>query len=192
MSLVSLQRELQQVERAQSRKASSRFRAETKINDLERKKRLLKRKIEKALKGIERLGNIDMPLSMVRKIERTINQERWMERIIEKRFNSESEHGPGSKKWKALRPSTILRRGSAHPILRDTGVMFEATLGAVRNTFKFRGVNWNVSKIPVSYAKHANKTRPFASSPTDRELKPVVKRAQELARMELRKIARGS
>jgi hypothetical protein len=121
-----------------------------------------------------------------------------MERIIERRFKAESEHGPGSRKWKQLRPSTVKRRGSAHPILYETGEMFAGAVAAVADTFRFRGVRkWNVADVGVEYAEyHQTGTdrmpaRRFFDAPNEKELKPVVSRARDLVRAEIRKRLRA-
>lgn len=195
--IFALQREVSDIQRQQERLKGVMFRARTKYNDLERKKRLLQRRISKMIDRLERIVGYALPDKVARKIERQINDEHWMERIIERRFASEREHGPGSARWARLSRSTIARRGSAHPILQDTGVLKENAVQAVAGSFRFRGTKWSIGDVPVSYAEYIQRgtdkmpARRFFNNPSDRELKPVLARAGTLARAELRKIARS-
>jgi phage gpG-like protein len=54
--------------------------------------------------------------------------------IVRERFEKEDD---GTRRWKNLSPRRIKERGSAHPILRDTGAMFASltTRGAPGNEF---------------------------------------------------------
>ena len=171
-------------------------RATQKLNDLNRKKLIARSRIDRVVGKLQRIGGYNLPQDVARRIENKINGENWMEKIIKARFAAESEHGPGSRKWKDLSPTYRLwrvRHGfGARPILKVTGILRTEAMAAVRGTFSFKGVRWNVDDIPVSYAKYANGPRPFFKDPTNREMKPVMKRARELIRQELRRIARGS
>lgn len=155
--------------------------------------RLLK-SIEKAIKNVGRLSRQSLPDDIVKQIERQINREGWMEKIIEKRFKAQAERSYGRGKWKPLRPSTIKRRGSSRPILIDTSDMLIHTFEAVRGTFRFRDpIKWDIDDIGVEYAQYhmtgTNKmpARRFFLPPDARELEPVYKRAFTIARELLRR-----
>lgn len=105
-------------------------------------------------------------------------------RIIEERFRKE---GPG---WASLSPATVKARGSAHPILRQTGALKAATLAVVRGTFDPGRMDWPglVRRLRVSYGAALFKgtrsmpARRFLRNPTDRELAPATRLLRKLER----------
>ncbi len=165
-------------------------------NDLRRELRAVLTKLGKATNRIIRISGMSVTEAMMRNVESKVNAEGYMERIIERRFRAQSEHGPGSTKWAALAKSTIKRKGSSR-ILIDTTEMYQGAIEAVTGTFKVRQLpNWNVEDVGVDYAVyHQTGTdrmpaRPFFDRPTAREMEPAKKRAMTLLRAELRKQVR--
>jgi hypothetical protein len=154
--------------------------------------------INKAADNVGRLSRESLPPEIIKVIERKINREGWMEKILDKRFSVQAQRSYGKGKWKPLRPATVRQRGSSRPILIDTGEMYFRSIDAVRNTFRFnRPVQWDVADIGVDYAEyHMTGTdkmvaRPFFYPPDAKELRPVYRRAFQIAREELRKRAQG-
>ncbi len=156
------------------------------------------RSIDRMIQRLSLTSKNDMPDKVLKKIETTINKEKFMQKIVEQRFKAEAARADGSQKWKSLRPATIKRRVrqgfGARPILQNTGRLKEGAKRAVANSFKFRGINWDVGMVGVEYAEyHQNGAgkiprRAFLNKPNAAELEPVLKRAREVARKELRKM----
>jgi hypothetical protein len=165
--------------------------------------------IEKARKRIlvqvpgivRRVGTVSgtsFPKTVIRRIERVINQEGWGEFIIRTRFTKESQHAEGPR-WRPLAASTIkqrLRKGyGAGPILVNTGrLMRDAVQKARRSiTLGLRGVprtDWTVSKLGIEYSKYVHRKRPFFRKPSRREWERVITRIRTLAEAEIRRMVR--
>lgn len=189
-SLNARKAEVQAIQSQQGAISRDIFRLKTEFNRLERRKRILIRRIEKAAERIRRISGRIVPESIIRKVEERINQERWMEKIIEARFRSQSRHGPGSMKWKRLSPTyerAKARAGFGNKILVYTGVLKESTVEAVAGTYKYRApIQWNPGIVPVEYAGFVHQERPFILPPSTKELKRVDARAVRLIDIELR------
>ncbi|MEE8577192.1 MAG: hypothetical protein V3T31_08035 [candidate division Zixibacteria bacterium] len=108
---------------------------------------------------------------------RKVRQAGYDTRIMQQRFAKE---GPG---WKALSPSTIKQRGSAHPILKRTGALRAAAIAAVKNTFApdMRWANL-IGRVRVRYAVNVNKTRSFMEDPDTQEKAPGIRYLRKLER----------
>ena len=170
-------------------------RAQTKLADLERKKRLLRDRTERMLSRLRNFAGVTLPQQVARKIEARINSEGWMEEIVRNRFKAEAEHGPGSRRWRPLKAGYAawrIKHGyGARPILKVTGVLKEGAIATARNTFSFKGVKWDVDDVPVSYAPYVQGARKYFDPPTQKEMKPTMERVRALVRAELRRMARG-
>lgn len=158
----------------------------------------LRRKIERQISRLESVGNVEAS-SILKDVERQINAEGFMERIIDRRFTRQAERSTGENRWQRLSRSTIkdrMRRGfpGSRPILVRTGALYGGARAAVRGTFKFRGVVWNVGNVGVPYAKYHQSgggklpRRAFFNSPTAAELMPTTNRIRELIRMKIRSL----
>lgn len=175
----------------------SRIRAlKTEFNRLERRKRMLIKSIERAADRLQRVHGRLVPEAIIHKVEQRINQERWMEKIIEARFRSQSIHGPGSRKWKKISSkyrSWKAKHGLSTRINVATGVLKEATIAAVAGTYLFeRHIRWNWPMIPVDYAVHVQAERPFILEPNEKEMKRVNARALRLIDIEYRSAMKGA
>lgn len=194
-NLPSYVAKLQAIE-AEQRAIAQRIRElKRRFAQLERQRKTVLRSIERVARRLERMsgGGVSIPADMKRKVEHIISREGWMEKIIEARFRSQAEHGPGSHKWARLAKSTIKRKGF-NRILVDTKEMFFGALQAVSGTYRFGQIpRWSVDKIGVDYAEyHQTGTdrmpaRPFFNPPNEKEMRPVERRALQIIRQEIRK-----
>jgi len=139
----------------------------------------------------------NLPEKVKVKIERQINREGWMERILEARFDAERTHVPGGSRWARLSPRYArTKRGPS--ILWETGRMRSQALRAVRGSFRVDGVVWEdlLSAISVEYARYHMEGTPrmparrFLENPSSRELRATVARAKELAKIEFEALKR--
>ena len=157
------------------------------IGRLERLKRSTQPLVVRALQRLTRLMGITVPRQAVFMIEEKINREGWMQKIIQKRFATESAHG-GAGRWRRLQDSTARFRkrhgfGKWHPINVQTGTLKEAAIRYVQGTFRAHGkLNWDAADIGVEYAEYVEDKRPFMQEPSSQELAPVMRRARDLAR----------
>lgn len=106
-----------------------------------------------------------------------VNRAGYMEDVMDARFEREGGN------WAPLKPSTVKRRGSAHPILQATGRLRRGAKTAVAGTFqgvippKWRG-RQRFTGVP--YAKyHQNGTpnmvaRTFLRNPGKKEMRPAI------------------
>jgi hypothetical protein len=171
------------------------------IERIATKKGELRRRIERQLMRMDGLSNVEGS-SILKEVEKQINAEGFMERIIDRRFTRQSERSTGGGRWQRLRPSTIrdrMRRGfpGARPILVRTGALYGGARAAVAGSFKMRGVRWNVGNIDVPYAKYHQSgggklpKRAFFNNPNADELKPALNRVRELVRMKIRELTKA-
>lgn len=126
-------------------------------------------------------------------INRRINAEGWMERIIRARFDAESAHNPGGPSWAPLTQATIASRISkgfgSGPILVNTGRLREGAIRSVSGTFSLTSPQkWTYLKTGVYYAKWAGDARPYLQPPNKAEIAPVLARCQVLMGQEIRRI----
>jgi hypothetical protein len=118
---------------------------EEEIERIATKKGELRRRIERQLMRMDGLANIEGS-SILREVEKQINAEGFMERIIDRRFTRQAERATGQGRWQRLARSTIrdrMRKGfpGPRPILVRTGALYGDARDAVRGTFKLRGVS---------------------------------------------------
>jgi len=157
---------------------------------------LLKR-VERVVSRTKDFSDASTLKAVARRVEERINAEGHMQRMMKARFQAEAEHGPGSRKWKALSPRTLISRMRAGfgrgPILQNTRALAGAAQAAVAGTFKLKGVKWSISRVAVPYGKYHQSgggrlpARPFINNPTPTELQPVMKRVKDIIRIELRR-----
>jgi hypothetical protein len=124
------------------------------------------------------------PDKATREAERQVNAMGMMEQIVGKRFARESTRSVGGSKWARLKPSTVARRGSAHPILDDTGSMRELAIMAVEGSYSIVGpIGWDgladVAGIGAwhQYGTDRMPARPFLLDPNKAELAPADRMA---------------
>jgi hypothetical protein len=158
-------------------------------------------KINRRLERITAAGEITS--GDLAAISRQINDEGWMQKIIDRRFYRQAERTDGSRPWLALAKSTVKERirlgfGGTRPILRRTGALYGGAREAVARSFSFRGVKFDINKVDVDYAQYHQEGTPkmparkFMNNPTSDELKPAMKRARELIRLRQRKKMRAA
>jgi len=131
--------------------------------------------------------------------EKDVEAKGLMQRIVEERFRRESTRSKGGLKWAPLAPSTVKRRGSAHPILRDSGQMKDMAWGAAAGTYRcdHDKMSWDVEDVGVEYAKwveHGTPRMPprhFFLTPNDPELEKADALAAKAIMAELNRLARG-
>lgn len=92
---------------------------------------------------LEVLGDVELARKLVRFAGRANNVRPVLESLAHdflsiERAQFKSEGARGSGGWAPLAPSTVAKRGSAHPILFETGALYDSLTkpgnkGAVRN-----------------------------------------------------------
>lgn len=158
-------------------------------------KRLEQRIQPRLRRMLQRVANIEKAISaeIVHEVEEKINREGFPERIMLGRFKAQSEHGPGSRKWRPLTPkykAWRIRQGyGAGPILTRTGVLRAAAIESVRDSFSMnKPMKWDVGNVNVDYAEPVNNIRDFTSPPNDAEMKPIMRRARQIVKSILRRL----
>lgn len=161
----------------------------------------LLKNIQREMRRFERVSGTSVPQRVLREIEKEINREGHMEKIMQRRFRAQAEYGQGSRRWKSLALSTQKQRarlgyGAARPILVRTGALFGAAQDAVKGTFSFSGVRWNVADVAVDYAAYHQSgggrlpARRFMNNPSAKELEPTMVVARRKARAKIRELLR--
>lgn len=165
------------------------------LAELNRIKQKVQNEISRTIGHIENLALRDIPTKIITKVNKQVNAEGYMERIIKNRFKAEARYGPGSTKWRQLTPEYAARKAAAgygNRILFRTGALYFATLQAVAGTFRYGQVpDWDIGAVATEYAEYVQQVRPFILPPSKKELEPSMNRARALIRLELRKLARG-
>lgn len=104
------------------------------LAELNRIKQKVQNEISRTIGHIENLALRDIPTKIITKVNKQVNAEGYMERIIKNRFKAEARYGPGSTKWRQLTPEYAARKAAAgygNRILFRTGALYFATLQAV-------------------------------------------------------------
>lgn len=156
---------------------------------LEAAKARVRQQLSRAIRSLESLEDMD-PKNTIDKASQVVNQEGHMEDIMEARFRTQSEHGPGSKKWKSLSPKYAqwkAKKGYSSARNVRTGDMRTAAAEAVSGTYEAGKIpQWGPHLMEdPEYAKYANEQRPFIDPPTRRELLKADKRAAEEIKKEI-------
>ena len=128
----------------------------------------------------KRLANLP---NVLPQIIAKVNRAGFMEKIIDERFENEGNN------WKQLAPSTVKRRGSAHPILQVTGRLKKGAIRGVAGTFRGeKPPNWRsrTKFTRVPYAKYHQQgtsnmpARTFYRNPGKKEMSKAMRFYHEL------------
>lgn len=165
--------------------------------DIARRRAALSKAIQVKTERMKRILSSDISRAIIRDIEIQLNAEGAAEQIIAQRFSSQSEHGPGSTRWQALKPSTIRRKGS-NRILVDSGNMYQGAIAAVAGRFRIdpKKIIFNINDIGVDYARYHQDgdgvpRRRFFSTPNKTEVGRFDERIKVLLRKKLREKIRA-
>lgn len=189
-ALVKARAEAAIKEKAERKRATARAEKRSEIKAARRKA------VRRAARRMLVVYGVTVTAEELQDAEDEINEEGWMEKIVEARFNRESTASVGGRKWRPLAPATIARRGSAHPILQVTGDLMDSAIEGASGTFRARGrIEFPLDDIDLPYAavhqyggEHVP-ARPFYNAPSSRELAPVIKRLVAILRGYARKRA---
>lgn len=162
----------------------------SRLRMLRQYKREIDRKLERVKSRLgEIMGGRDIPLKVIQRCEQRVNDLGMMERIMQRRFSSESEHGPGSTKWRALSPEYRrwkIRQGYSAKRNQRTGELMFAALNRVAGTFKSdKAIRWEGLKFQPNYAVFVQESRPFHLNPNEKELEPARKKFNDLLAKEI-------
>jgi hypothetical protein len=165
---------------------------------LEIKKRAILAQLRRASDKTTKLLNSLKRGELIAKVERLVNQNGEMQKIMMARFAQGVEHIAG-KKWNALRPSTLRNRPATRILIR-TGNLMMAAIKAVANTYKVdnRKIRWTplLAKLTVKYGKYHQvgtqkmPARRFLNDPILRELNQANAMAVKLIDQEIKKALR--
>lgn len=163
-------------------------------SDPRQRRERLKKLLDRLNRSFGNLRNIAKMSPVIKKqVEDRINKEGFPQKLVQFRFDKEARSATGAGRWKQLSPSTIKRRGSAHPILQDTGALLSGALRAAKGKFTLtKGINLDVDEIGGGAGAYAGYVqagtskmvaRPFFNDATDQELEAIgaKKRAREIA-----------
>lgn len=197
---LSAANEIRQIESEQAAIRQQISRLVSRLQELDARKRTLRRRLDRVIGRVQRLAGMSVPQDVARDVEEQINREGYMERIIEKRFKSQSVYGPGSPKWKRLTPLYLRQKvaaGFPPNILVRTGDLFSSAVAYASGTFRLDGkIEFPLDSLPEEYAEYHQygtgkmPARPFYNEPTQRELEPSMRRAKVLVRQKLRELQR--
>jgi len=128
---------------------------------------------------IERLESISDTRSLEEAMafaEQKVNDMGMMERIVELRFETQSDRAYGGSPWAPLASSTVRARGGGGMMLVDTGLLRDSAISAVAGTYSIRNpVTWNASGV-TEYSEYIQNgtprmpARPFLLDPDEDEL----------------------
>lgn len=152
------------------------------LRQLEMQARAVNRRIDRQIQKMRRVAGVgNVPEAIIREAEKQINQEGWMERIMETRF-LQGRTSLGGTKWVPLSPKYAERKKGPR-ILVESGDMESAAVAAVAGTFRYRmsDIYWDValiSEIPYAeyhqYGMGNNPERRFFDKPTFKEMAPIL------------------
>jgi len=113
-------------------------------------------------------------LGMIKNAEKEVNKRKFMEQIVQARFDAERARSDGGGSWKDRK-----NPGDGHPLLQLTGRLLTAAKRAVANTYNIVRVRWDIARVNCGYAIYHQRgtdrmpARPFLLDPSRGELGPA-------------------
>ena len=161
----------------------------------------VKVQLERVMRTLRRPAVRNIRANVIAQVDKELNAQDVMPKIIAARFRSSSAHVPGGPTWRPLAASTRaarVREGYAPgPPLYKSGLLDRNALRLVKDTFSLkRAPNWKYEGTGIYYARYVGRgtpkcpARPFLEPPNRAEMAPIMRLARLLVNRAIRALTR--